>query len=1642
MNIKTWISDLSYASTAVNSVKQATTTTAYANAVKNLSLRQAELALSTKNLSAEQQREILVTAGLIKETGTLTVAQATEALTTDTRNAADVEALMLKAGLITELGAETTATITVDAAKLKELVDTKVLTQAEAELLAMKAGVTLQSTKEAATLIASNAKLGSSFVIMGKTAGAALKGIGTGLLSFASAHPLIAALVGVVSIVGLVTTGTKKLREEQEQAIETARSLQEEYRSSTKSLSDNISSLESQKDEFERLSKGVDDYGKNISLSSDEYDRYKSIVAEILGYSPELIQGYDAEGNAIANKNSLIERSIELMKEEQRQKLKEMTTDEKTGTAYEGAKAGWEQTKGYKGANTRNEIARWFDNNALRGGVNYEVDIAEALGIKDEWKEEGNNLQNAIINNIDTVAKNIKDKKEELLAISDRDGNAIFSVDEINAMIEQADTWQRQYSKWQQDIEDAKHGMDDQFELYAQRADGYNDLTDAQKAFVNEYIKATGEIVDAEGNLLSKNEIIKKAEGYESFVNKLADSSDVAQEAINKLFALDINKMSATDYENQVGKLLQIITKELNLSQEELEGLIVQLGFDVDFTKIENLKSQLRNKFGDEFNDVINELSLEELEIASKLKFVEGMTPDDLRTEIDALSSRDITIDVKVNETFSDIVNDTMSKTQSVVDSTTKSFEGLAKVQEAVANGYKLSTTAALELAKSYPEILNGATTTADGQMKLNKEVVDAVLSGNQAQLDSAIDKQIGELEAEKVSLEAKKQSAITGLQIVEAALMAEDAADKQKAIEKIKTANEVLDEMIKAGYSETEANRIACDVMSGNTTEYDRIAKEVAQNADSNFSISAKNIADNVFKNMKNAATSVLNFGKQCWESAKAFLGIGSKDPSSPNDVMGGSGGTGDTSDDYKLVDDGTFDSFDGSSIEDLNLQLDELKLNLQDTITGIDDGLSAIDGQISALNSLKIQSNNRDFDSGDSKKSGGSGSDKNSPEYTDPTDAIIDRINLKQKELAIEEERLENEIELAEASGDNKKQISLTNDLIATRKKRVDELNTANAGLHQMAEDLRNSTPQWNEEEWFNSQGEETEAYNSLYNSSSKEEQEKIKDQFEKISKIKEAWVANDEELVELNKELLQDAENLNEIYDELANSQISDIEHQIELNINNNGEDFDNRAYYKQIQDIAHAEANRLRALDPEKYKEQIQEWQNIWWDAQHNIEDWLDDMFSKANDFGSSVLDSRSTLLQSYYDVTNSIAEAQHNINKELEASKTMYEYLDEDTRKLLFNQEDYNVLCKELIDIQSEADRLQRQYEYDLKHSTLDTIEEITSNYEMQYETLMKSYEIAKADLEIAKKKQKLDNVLNERNVRMRINGEWQYVAKTQDVIDAQSELADAEYAKRVEEAGLTQQESINNLTKQQNELTTVINKFESGVISLDEAVASAIEAIGFLPSALASMYSNISQKTNTEGNNSSSGSSSSSSSSSGRILHVGADGKAPSGAKIGDTIRTAGGDYKIVTAITPGAEFNSSSGHYSIKIKEELANGTRSTLGGATLLGEEGFEAFIDNNGHLIPINQPTIGNISSGGIVFNQDQMTNLRSLWDLSNIGTMPSHNISSITNRQMSEITNYQMYGDMIFDGNNPEEIFKKMADFFKNTRYKSN
>ena len=174
-------------------------------------------------------------------------------------------------------------------------------------------------------------------------AGATLKTVALQAATIA----LDAALsMGISLAIGGLISGIDYLVHRNEKLIESANEVTNTYRDQAKTLSEGITSLQEQQNDFDSLAKGVDEYGNNISLTTDQYKQYQSIVSEILGYSPELIAGYDEEGNAIAKKNGLIEESIRLMKEERKQKLNEITTASNTKTIYKGAKAEYNNSRG------------------------------------------------------------------------------------------------------------------------------------------------------------------------------------------------------------------------------------------------------------------------------------------------------------------------------------------------------------------------------------------------------------------------------------------------------------------------------------------------------------------------------------------------------------------------------------------------------------------------------------------------------------------------------------------------------------------------------------------------------------------------------------------------------------------------------------------------------------------------------------------------------------------------------------------------------------------------------------------------------------------------------------------------------------------------------------------------------------------------------------------------------------------------------------------------------------------------------------------------------------------------------------------------------------------------------------------------
>lgn len=90
--------------------------------------------------------------------------------------------------------------------------------------------------------------------------------------------------------------------------IEQAQMLQAKYDEVKENVQQNIQILSSLEEEYDTLNKKF----QSGDLNTEESERYRDIVQQIAEISPSLVEGYDAEGNAIIRKNDALKESIRL----------------------------------------------------------------------------------------------------------------------------------------------------------------------------------------------------------------------------------------------------------------------------------------------------------------------------------------------------------------------------------------------------------------------------------------------------------------------------------------------------------------------------------------------------------------------------------------------------------------------------------------------------------------------------------------------------------------------------------------------------------------------------------------------------------------------------------------------------------------------------------------------------------------------------------------------------------------------------------------------------------------------------------------------------------------------------------------------------------------------------------------------------------------------------------------------------------------------------------------------------------------------------------------------------------------------------------------------------------------------------------
>ena len=453
------------------------------------------------------------------------------------------------------------------------------------------------TAKEYTTNIQKGTGSAQSYAQAQKANNAALQSVGIGAGIASKAVKLLSATMNTIAftaIFSLISKGISWVTEQidnyihrNEIAIEKAEELLDTFKSEIDTINSNQDKINGYADEFKELSRGVDDLGRNVSLTADEYARYQSIVKEIVGINPSLISGYDEENNILADKNDLIEASIQLLKDEYNQKLKNLALPDNIDTAIEGAIGRYNSSKEdfleVKIPTTLAFSGVKIDENGNRktGYVNQISQyIEDVIGVEFTGWEGG--INQYILDNAEAIFDNLDQIKER--ASQTKDGWEGLNDSQLIDLMDYFKELRIAYN----DMNKATTSANPTLQYVAMAEDSYSQLTDIQKKFVTDYVN--GIQITSETTKQEKDNIRKSIISLTQELSKLDDSE--VNNALTNLYAIPTDEQSITEFVEQFRNALEVI-------QEYCEENSIKIPIDIFNNDITQFQNSIRQITGD-----------------------------------------------------------------------------------------------------------------------------------------------------------------------------------------------------------------------------------------------------------------------------------------------------------------------------------------------------------------------------------------------------------------------------------------------------------------------------------------------------------------------------------------------------------------------------------------------------------------------------------------------------------------------------------------------------------------------------------------------------------------------------------------------------------------------------------------------------------------------------------------------------------------------------------------------------------------------------------------------------------------------------------------------------------------------------------
>lgn len=444
------------------------------------------------------------------------------------------------------------------------------------------------------------------------------------------------------------------------------------------------------------------------------------------------------------------------------------------------------------------------------------------------------------------------------------------------------------------------------------------------------------------------------------------------------------------------------------------------------------------------------------------------------------------------------------------------------------------------------------------------------------------------------------------------------------------------------------------------------------------------------------------------------------------------------------------------------------------------------------------------------------------------DQTEQFINQEMLAANRLDTLKEELDYYNDIYDVTENTSKWLETQNKLLDNQSKKVGSLQNAQASIDAQRKKLIKQNSNYNVESWFDSEGNDTLAYGDLINSF-----EYKKEAIERDTAAKMRAVYN-RVSGSKDKDTIKDAKDEIKRIEEEADIKIKAIDKE--------------REKVEKVHDSV-GELNDAWKDNQEAIREALKELHDLVKSMRDELLDDITEQLEKAVDRTNKSLEKSVTRMEQLVtiqeksnDILNETIDTQQELDSELQASLDSFEYLDEQMRELMFNEDDYKVLSETLTGIQEDVASIWEDHYKQIDELTDDTMykaEYITAETERQLDMKMREYELAKAELDVAKARTNLQNVKNERNVRMFVGGQWIWTADPNAVKDAQQQLADAEREKTRIEREAEQQRLLDKMNKMIDSDNLQIDENNELLERIQEAIEEQTTEVKSIEDALA-----------------------------------------------------------------------------------------------------------------------------------------------------------------------------------------------------------